>query len=91
MVLTHCVCVLPSRFTHVRLCETLWTAACQAPPSMGSPGKNTGVSCCTLPPAVPPPSPQGPFQPGIKPASHIYLHWQAGHLPLAPPGKPLTH
>ena len=55
MVLTHCVCVLLSRFTHVQLCETLWTAACQAPPSMGSPGKNTGVGCCTLPPAAPHP------------------------------------
>ena len=24
---------------------TPWTVACQAPPSMGSPGKNTGVGC----------------------------------------------
>ena len=23
--------------------------------------------------------------PGIKPASHVYLHWLAGPLPLAPP------
>ena len=99
MVLTHCVCVLLSRFTHVQLCETLWTAACQAPPSMGSPGKNTGVGCCTLPPAAPPPIGTFPtrdqtcisYLSAIKPASHIYLHWQAGHLPLAPPGKPLTH
>ena len=34
-----------SRFSHVRLCATPWTAAHQAPPSMGFPGKNTGVSC----------------------------------------------
>ena len=24
---------------------------------------------------------------GMEPASHIYLHWQAGSLPLAPPGR----
>ena len=29
-----CVCVL-SRFSHVRLFETLWIAACQTPLSMG--------------------------------------------------------
>ena len=28
------VCVL-SRFSHVQLCATLWTVACQAPLSMG--------------------------------------------------------
>ena len=27
-------------------------------------------------------------KPGIKPASLCLLHWQAGSLPLAPPGKP---
>ena len=36
----------------VRLCDpvdwTLWTVAHQAPPSMGSPGKNTGVDCYFL-------------------------------------------
>ena len=29
--------------SHVWLSATPWTVACQAPPSMGSPGKNTGV------------------------------------------------
>ena len=24
-------------------------------------------------------------------ASHVYLHWQAGSLPLAPPGKPAIY
>ena len=28
--------------------------------------------------------------PGIKPVSHVYLHWQASSLPLAPSGKPLA-
>ena len=32
----------------VRLFETLWTEACQASLSVGSPGKNTGVSCHSL-------------------------------------------
>ena len=35
-------CVL-SRFSHVRLCATLWTAACQLLCPWDSPGKNTGV------------------------------------------------
>ena len=29
--------------------------------------------------------------PGIKPASHVYLHWQAGSLPLVPLGKPILY
>ena len=42
----------------------------------GSPGKNTGVDCRVL------------LQ-GILSALCLYLlHWQAGSLPLAPPGKP---
>ena len=35
-------CVL-SFYDHVRLFATLWTVACQASLSIGSPGKNTGV------------------------------------------------
>ena len=31
--------------SHVQLCVTPWTVAHQAPLSMGSPGKNTGVGC----------------------------------------------
>ena len=37
--------LLLSRFSHVRLCVTPWTAAYQAPPSLDSSGKNTGVGC----------------------------------------------
>ena len=37
--------LLLSRFSRVRLCETLWTAAYQAPRPWDSPGKNTGVGC----------------------------------------------
>ena len=37
--------------SHVRLFANPWTAAYQAPPSMGFPGKNTGVGChCLLQP-----------------------------------------
>ena len=34
--------------SHVRLLATPWTAAHQAPPSMGFPGKSTGVGCHCL-------------------------------------------
>ena len=37
--------LLLRRFSHVRLCATPQTAAHQASPSLGSPGKNTGVGC----------------------------------------------
>ena len=40
--------VLPSHFSHAQLFETPWTLARQAPPSMGFPGKNTGVACHAL-------------------------------------------
>jgi len=36
---------------------------------------------------LPCPPPGDLPEPGIKPASHL-LHWQAGSLPLGPPGKP---
>ena len=77
---TKSACVL-SRFSLVLRSLTPWTVAHQAPLSMGFPGKNTGVGCHAL------------LQ-GIFPTqgSNLYLlcllHWQAGSLPLAPPGKP---
>ena len=37
--------LLLSRSSRVRLCATPQTAAHQAPPSLGSPGRNTGVGC----------------------------------------------
>ena len=36
--------ILLSRFSHIEVCMTLWTVACQAPLSMESLGKNTGVA-----------------------------------------------
>ena len=75
-------CVL-SHFSHVQLCATLWTIACQAPLSMGFSRQEhwSGLTC--------------PHQ-GIFPTqgsnSHLLglLHWQASSLPLAPPGKAQT-
>ena len=37
--------LLLSRFSHVQLCATQWTAAHQVPRPWDSPGKNTGVGC----------------------------------------------
>ena len=76
-----CVCVL-SRFSHVQLFVTLWIGARQAPHPWDSPGNNAGVGCHALL--------QGIFQAqGSNPSVVRHLHWQAGSLPLAPPGKPL--
>ena len=81
--------------SHIQLFATLWTVACQAPLSMGfsrqeyrselscpPPGKNIGVNCHALL--------QGTFlTQGSNP--HVtHPHWQAGSLPLVPPGKPLS-
>ena len=52
--------------------------------SWDSPSKNTGVGCCALL--------QGLFLTQGWNLSLFYLrHWQAGSLPLAPPGKPPNH
>ena len=71
---------VPSHFSRVQLFATLWTMAHQTPLSMGFFSKNTGVGCHVLL--------QGLFQ-----GSNAYLlrllHWQAGTLPLVPPGKPI--
>ena len=42
--------LLRSHFSHVRLCVTLWTAACQVPLSIhgDSPGSCTGAGCHAL-------------------------------------------
>ena len=64
-------------------CPTLcnqWTVAHQAP-LCDSPGKNTGVGCHVLL--------QGIFlTQGLNPCLLSLLHWQAGFLPVVPPGMP---
>ena len=47
-----------------------------------SPGKNTGVGCHALLQGIVPTQ-------GLNLRLLCLLHWQAGPLPLAPPGKPI--
>jgi len=68
----------------LQLCPTLcdlMTVARQAPLSVGSSGEEywTGLSW---------PPPEDLSYPGIKLHLLCLLHWQAGSLPLVPPGKP---
>ena len=65
-----------------RLFVTTWTVARQAALSMGFFRQEywSGLPC---------PPPGDLPDAGFEPASFSLLHWQAGSLPLAPPGKPL--
>ena len=65
-----------NHFSHVWLFATLWTVAHQAPLSMGFSRQEywSGLPCLL----------QGLPDPGI---DLCLLHWQAGSLPLVPPGK----
>ena len=65
----------------VQLFAAPWTAACQAPLSMDSPGKNTGVDCHILLQGI-------LLTQGSNMHLLCLLRWQAASLPLAPPGKP---
>ena len=69
-----------SRFSCVRFFAAPWTVACQAP-LWDSPGKNTGVGCYGLLQEI-------FLTQGLNPYFLGLLHWQAGSLPLGPPGKP---
>ena len=73
------VCVL-SRYSQDRLFSTLWAVAPQAPPSMGFPRQEQSgrVGYHALL--------QGIF---LTQGSNPHLRWQAGSLPLVPPGKPV--
>ena len=76
-----------SHFSHVQLCVTLWTAARQAPLFMGF--FFCGILQTRILEWVVCPLPRNLPDPRIEPTiSYVYLHWQAGSLPLAPPGKP---
>ena len=65
-------------FSRVRLFETLWTVACQAPLSMGFSRQESWSG-------LPFPSPGDLSNPGIKPGSPAL---QADSLLSEPPGKP---
>ena len=80
MVTYTCTCsALLSHFILVQPFVTPWTVACQVPLFTGFFGKNTVMGCRAL------------LQ-GMLPSQGLnlhLLHWQAGSLPLAPPGKPV--
>ena len=59
--------------SHVRLLATPWTAAHQAPLSVGFPSKDTGVGCHFLL--------QGIFL--TQGSNPCLLHWQVNSLPLS--------
>ena len=75
-----CICVL-NQFSNVWLFATQWTVAARLLCRWDSPGKNTGVGCHALL--------KGIF---LTHRSNLHLlrllRWQAGSLPLVPPGKP---
>ena len=79
--LTIYACML-SHLSCFWLCVILWTVACQAPLSMGFSRQEhwSGLPC--LPPGDLP-------DPGTESMPLQLLHWQAGSLPLVPPGKSL--
>ena len=85
MLSTECavLCAVLSRCSCVLLFVTLWTAAHQVPLSTRFSRQEywSGLSCS--PPGVLP-------DPGIELHLLCLLHWQAGSLPLAPPGRPAT-
>ena len=81
LLLVVCGCVL-SHFGHVRLCAIRTVRSCKFPLSMGFSSRNTGVDCHALLQGI------FPTQ-GLNPHLLHPLHWQAGSLPLAPPGNPL--
>ena len=74
-----------SCFSRVQHYATLWTAARQAPLSMGFSRQEywSGLSC--------PPPEDLPTMQGSNPCLFHLLHWQTGSLPQAPPGKPLGY
>ena len=72
------MCVL-SCFSLVQLFRSLWTVACQVPMSMGFSARIlqwVGI-----------PTSRGSSQPRDLLS---LMHWQAGSLPVVPPGKPIS-
>ena len=74
-----CVCVL----SHILLFMTPWTVASQASLSMEFSRQEywSGLPC---------PPPGDLSNPGLNPHLLCLLHWLAGSLPLALPGKPVS-
>ena len=78
--LSSTLCVGAVSLSCVRLFETPWTAAPQAPLSVGFSRQEHWSGCHALP--------QGPFPTqGSNLNLLCLLHWWAGSSPLVPPGK----
>ena len=78
-----CVCVCACVFSCSVLSDSLRPQELQParlPCPWGSPGKKTGVGRHALL--------QGISTQGLNPHLLCLLHWQAGSLPLVPPGEP---
>ena len=73
-------CML-SHFCHILLFVTYGPYPSRLLSPWDSPSKNTGVCCHSLLQGISPTQGSNPYLLGL-------LHWQAGSLPLAPPGKP---
>ena len=76
-----CVCLCVLSRSVVSNSATPWTVACQAPLSMGFPGKNTGVGCHFLLQGIFPTQESNLHLPWL-------LHWQADSLSLHYLGNP---
>ena len=86
-ILPDCVCML-SHLNPVGLFANPWTVACQAPlPLEFSRQEYWSGLPCPPPGDLPDPGIK-PRTQGSNPALLCLLHWQAGSLPLASPGKP---
>ena len=72
-----------SHFSRVQLFVISWTVARQAPLSMGF-SRQEHRSGLPFSSTVDLPDPE------VEPRFLYLLHWQAGSLTLAPPGKPLS-
>ena len=82
LILLYKQCVVLSHFSRVQLFATLWPVARQDPLSMGFSRQEYWSGQPFSSPGDLPDS-------GSEATSQCLLHWQAGSLPLAPPGKPL--
>ena len=58
-----CVCVFFQSLSRVQIFMNPWTVACQAPPSVDFPGKNTEMGCHFLPGHL--------LNPGMEPATWV--------------------
>ena len=77
----HWMCCVLGCISRVQLFATLWTVAFPAPLSIGFSRQEYWSGCPCPPPGDLPDA-------EIKTVSLCLLHWQAGSLPLASPGKP---